>query len=85
LLCRRYGAQLAYTPMISSDRFAVEEEYRKLEFQTTPADRPLVAHFSANDPRTFLAAAKLVESQCDAIGKTYIYVYVLLLLSYSCY
>lgn len=67
LLCRRYGAQLAYTPMISSERFAVDEEYRKIEFQTTPEDRPLVAHFSANNPRTFLAAAKLVESQCDAI------------------
>ena len=44
-------------------------EYRKIEFQTTSEDRPLVAHFSANDPRTFLAAAKLVESKCDAIGK----------------
>jgi hypothetical protein len=24
----------------------VDEEYRKEEFQTTPEDRPLVAHFS---------------------------------------
>lgn len=32
--------------MIFSERFAVDEEYRKVEFQTTPEDRPLVAHFS---------------------------------------
>ena len=24
----------------------MDEEYRKVEFQTTPEDRPLVAHFS---------------------------------------
>ena len=32
--------------LIFSERFAVDEEYRKEEFQTTPEDRPLVAHFS---------------------------------------
>lgn len=68
LLCRRYGATLAYTPMISSDRFAVDAKYREEEFQTIAADRPLVAHFSANNPEVFLAAAKHVETTCDAIG-----------------
>jgi tRNA-dihydrouridine synthase 1 len=38
-----------------------------VEFQTTPEDRPLVAHFSANDPHELLAAALLVQDQCDAI------------------
>lgn len=68
LLCRKYGATLAYTPMMSSERFAVDAEYRRTEFQTTPEDRPLVAHFSANDPKMFLEAAKYVQDQCDAIG-----------------
>ncbi|KAJ1420580.1 hypothetical protein B484DRAFT_453060 [Ochromonadaceae sp. CCMP2298] len=67
LLCRRYGATLAYTPMMNSERFAVDKAYREEEFQTCTEDRPLVAHFSANDPRAFLAAAKLVQHQCDAI------------------
>jgi len=93
LLCRRYGADLAYTPMINSQRcvprfifvfrslsppaphptththtsFAVDPAYRDVEFQTTPEDRPLVAHFSANDPHELLAAALLVQDQCDAI------------------
>jgi hypothetical protein len=68
LLCRKYGATLAYTPMINSEKFAVDEEYRREQFQTVPADRPLVVHFSANDPTVFLAAARHVEQQCDAIG-----------------
>lgn len=68
LLCRKYGSTLAYTPMMNSERFANDLQYREEEFQTCLTDRPLVAHFSANDPQSFLAAAKLVESNCDAIG-----------------
>lgn len=67
LLCRRYGATLAYTPMMSSDKFAVDAKYREEEFQTVAEDRPLVAHFSANNPQKFLDAAKLVQDSCDAI------------------
>ena len=37
------------------------------EFQTIPQDRPLVCHFSANDPEHFARAASLVEPYCDAI------------------
>lgn len=67
LLCRKYGAQLAYTPMISSSSFVSSSTYRAEELQTIPQDRPLVVHFSANDPKTFAQAAKLVEDKCDAI------------------
>lgn len=52
---------------MNSERFAVDKEYREAQFQTIPEDRPLVAHFSANSPSTLLAAAKHVESQCDAV------------------
>lgn len=67
LLCRRYGTQLAYTPMMNSELFAVDCEYRSRELQTCPEDRPLVAHFSGNNAATMLAAAKLAEPHCDAI------------------
>jgi tRNA-dihydrouridine synthase 1 len=67
LLCRRYGCTLAYTPMISSARFPLDEQYREEEFQVTDQDRPLVAHFSGNNPDEMLASAKLVEHRCDAI------------------
>ena len=67
LLCRKYGTQLAYTPMMNSELFAIDSDYRKQEFQTTPEDRPLVAHFSGNNPEIMLQAARFVESSCDAI------------------
>lgn len=67
LLCRKYGAQLAYTPMMSASQFVREESYRQEEFQTVPEDRPLVCHFAANDPKLFADAARLVQHQCDAI------------------
>jgi tRNA-dihydrouridine synthase 1 len=67
LLCRRYNCTLAYTPMISSARFPLEERYRDEEFQVTPEDRPLVAHFSSNEPQHLLQSALLVQDRCDAI------------------
>ena len=80
LLCRKYGASLAYTPMMSAKQFVKEASEADLDgqrrtvsnsdicdFQTIPEDRPLVCHFSANDPRDFASAAKLVENVCDAI------------------
>jgi len=67
LLCRKYGAQLVYTPMMLASQFATSKEYRKKEFQTTPFDRPLVCHFAANNAKDFARAAELAEPYCDAI------------------
>ena len=69
MLCRRYATKdlLCYTPMMNSTRFAAEEEYREEIFSTLPEDRPLVGHFCGNDPQTLLKAARLIESQGDAV------------------
>ena len=67
LLCRKYGAQLAYTPMMVASRFASDSTYRRDEFQTIPQDRPLVCHFCANNPQDFAQAALLAQPFCDAI------------------
>ena len=67
LLCRKYGATLAYTPMMSAAEFSRSDTYRRTEFQTIAEDRPLVCHFAANQPEEFASAAKLVENVCDAI------------------
>lgn len=75
LLCRKYGATLSYTPMMSASEFVQEAATAKhgitnsdiCEFQTIPQDRPLVCHFSANEPQDFARAAALVEPYCDAI------------------
>jgi len=67
LLCRRHGADLCYTPMMYSGRFAADAAYRAAELQTCAADAPLVAHFCGNHPATLLAAAKLAEPHCVAV------------------
>lgn len=67
LLCRQYGTQLAYTPMMAANKFAHDATYRDQEFQTCPADRPLVCHFCANTPQDFAAAAQTAAPYCDAI------------------
>ena len=67
LLARRHGAQLTYTPMLHSTRFASEEQYRQENFDDHPDDRPLVAQFCGDDPATLLAAARYVQDRCDAV------------------
>eukprot|EP00977_Amphora_coffeiformis_P020528 scaffold8333_cov159-Amphora_coffeaeformis.AAC.1 len=67
LLCRQYGTELAYTPMMSAAKFARDEAYRAEEFQTCAADRPLVCHFCANTSEDFALAAQTAAPHCDAI------------------
>eukprot|EP00899_Mesostigma_viride_P017778 jgi/Mesvir1/26000/Mv17945-RA.1 len=68
MLCRRYGADAAYTPMLHSRLFCEVPKYREEHFSTCPEDRPLFAQFCANDPDTWLAAARHVDGgQCDYV------------------
>ncbi|GMH34293.1 hypothetical protein BSKO_02127 [Bryopsis sp. KO-2023] len=67
MLCRRYGATGAYTPMQHARLFYETEKYRVENFTTCPEDRPLLVQFCANDPEILLGAAKIVEPYCDGI------------------
>ncbi|KAK4410040.1 tRNA-dihydrouridine(16/17) synthase [NAD(P)(+)]-like [Sesamum angolense] len=67
LLCRKYGAQAAYTPMLHSRIFSENEKYRSQEFTTCNEDRPLFVQFCANDPDVLLDAARRVEPYCDYV------------------
>jgi tRNA-dihydrouridine synthase 1 len=67
LLCRRYGAHLAYTPMLHAKRFGESAVYRSVFFSTCPEDRPLIAQFCANDPALLLEAARFVDGECEAV------------------
>ncbi|KAJ7221424.1 dihydrouridine synthase-domain-containing protein [Mycena pura] len=74
-LCRRYGAQLVYTPMINAKLFAdPNKKYRNQFFDVRSGeegeatiDRPLIVQFCANDPDYLLTSAKVVEKHCDAV------------------
>ncbi|KDP31983.1 hypothetical protein JCGZ_12444 [Jatropha curcas] len=67
MLCRKYGAEAAYTPMLHSRIFTENEKYRDQEFTTCKEDRPLFVQFCANDPEILLEAARRVEPYCDYV------------------
>ena len=72
LLCRKYGAQLCYTPMMSSSQFADSDSYRVEYFgsshQVHVADHPVYAHVHANTVAEFVSAAeRAVRMGCDGI------------------
>jgi tRNA-dihydrouridine synthase 1 len=67
MLCRKYGATLAYTPMFHSLNFSNSQQYRDNQFSTCPEDRPLFVQFCGNDAEIVLKAAQLVEDKCDAV------------------
>jgi len=70
LLCRRHGADCAYTEMLDARRFVGEPEYASSLFWSQlggAADRPLVAQFCGNEPDELVAAARLVETHVDAV------------------
>ncbi|KAM0008850.1 putative tRNA-dihydrouridine(16/17) synthase (NAD(P)(+)) [Helianthus debilis subsp. tardiflorus] len=58
ILCRRYGAEAAFSPMLHSRIFSENAKYRSQEFTTCQEDRPLFVQFCANDPETLLEAAR---------------------------
>ncbi|KAJ7632373.1 Dus-domain-containing protein [Roridomyces roridus] len=74
-LCRRYGAQLVYTPMIHSKLFADPNLKYRNQFFDIPSgeegdpatDRPLIVQFCGNDPDYLLTSAKIVEKHCDGV------------------
>ena len=47
-LVRKYGCDVAFTPMILADTFMASSKARDVEFTTGPSDRPLVVQFAAN-------------------------------------
>ena len=67
LLCRRHGADVAYTEMLFADRIVDDPEYRQRKLTTCEADRPLVVQLCGTDPHAVAAAAALVAPSCDAV------------------
>jgi len=69
LLCRKYGSNLCFTPMIHSGLVIRSIPYRK-KFTgkwLDDLDRPLIAQLCGSDPDTMLKAARLIEPYVDGI------------------
>eukprot|EP00980_Cylindrotheca_fusiformis_P029016 scaffold22696_cov118-Cylindrotheca_fusiformis.AAC.10 len=68
LLCRRYGANLCFTPMIHTRLLLESESYReKFMIKLEKADRPLIAQVCGSDPTIVLEAARILEPYVDGI------------------
>lgn len=76
ILSRRYGATLAYTPMINAKQYSQlrTDSSRKIWFDkinneegSDNLDRPLIVQFAANDPKLLLESAKDLQGKCDAV------------------
>ena len=50
LLCRKYGADLAFTSMIIAEGFNRSQYARDSEFTTCAVDQPLIVQFATNSP-----------------------------------
>ena len=68
VLAMRYGAEVAYTPMLAAEDFATSQDYREKWLQPHDESSPLIAHFSANDPEILgRACALAVKEGVDGV------------------
>jgi len=64
---RRYGTDVAFTPMIVSESFLKSSKARDIEFTTSPTDTPLVAQFAANNASDFAGVVQMIAPFVDAV------------------
>ena len=67
LLVREYGCDLAFSPMIMAESFAVSQKARENEFSTSSKDKPLIVQFASNTVHQFVEASKIVSNYCDGV------------------
>ncbi|KAF8462995.1 hypothetical protein BDZ91DRAFT_683200 [Kalaharituber pfeilii] len=66
-LCRAYGTDVCYTPMILAKEFVRSSAARESDFSTTGYDRPLIVQFGASNELDFARAAELVMPYSDGV------------------
>lgn len=67
LLCRKWGADLAFTPMIIAEGFNRSQKARDSEFTTNGDDQPLVVQFGTPSPIELGLASEKVHGFAQAI------------------
>ncbi|OQR92506.1 dihydrouridine synthase [Achlya hypogyna] len=66
-LCRRYGAELCYTPMLHAKVLVSDATYRATRLDVVPGEGPTVVQLAGDDPKVLLAAAELVQEHAAAV------------------
>eukprot|EP00794_Sanderia_malayensis_P006053 gene6053-6755_t len=66
-LVRRYGCDVAFTPMIISESFVQSVKARDSEFSTNFGDRPLIVQFAASNGKDLADATELILDYADAV------------------
>ena len=67
MLVRKYGCDIAFTPMIVSNSFVQSEKCRNVELITNNTDQPLIAQFAANNALDFASAAEIAYPYVDGV------------------
>lgn len=82
MLCRQYGANLCFTPMIHAKLYVSNKGYRErfLIDKTPPEDRPLIAQICGGDVDTVVKCALLLEPFCDGIDVSLLLLFGVLLI-----
>jgi nifR3 family TIM-barrel protein len=63
ILSRRYGAELAYTEMLSSTGIIRNDRNTRLLLERPGGDRPLIAQIFGSDPDEMTCAARILENR----------------------
>jgi tRNA-dihydrouridine synthase B len=63
MLCRRYGAELAYTEMLSSTGIIRNDRNTRMLLERSDNDRPLIAQIFGSDPDEMAHAARILENK----------------------
>lgn len=66
-LVRKYGCDLAFTPMIVANSFIQSVKARDNDFLTNAYDRPLVVQFAASNTEDLTSAAKIIAPYSDGV------------------
>ncbi|EQC40134.1 hypothetical protein SDRG_02784 [Saprolegnia diclina VS20] len=66
-LCRQYGAQLCYTPMLHAKVFLSDTTYQAQRLDIMADEGPTIVQFAGDNPKILLAAAKVVEGCATAV------------------
>ena len=67
-ICRRFGAEVVFTEMVSADALVrrVEDAFKKLRFRR--AERPIIGQLVGNDPEVMAEGARILSEEVKVDG-----------------